>query len=133
MTAQASLIARYYAAFNSQDWDAMVTCLADTIRHDVNEGEQRGGRARFREFLQHMDACYAEQLTDMVIMVSADGTRGAAEFIVNGTYKKTDGDLPAARGQKYRLPAGAFFEIRDGDIQRITTYYNLKEWIRQVS
>ncbi|MEM6679931.1 MAG: isopropylmalate/homocitrate/citramalate synthase, partial [Pseudomonadota bacterium] len=35
--------------------------------------------------------------------------------------------------QTYRLPAGAFLEVRDGLIARVTTYYNLKEWIRQVS
>ena len=80
-----------------------------------------------------MDDCYDELLTDIVVMPSADGARAAAEFIVNGTYKKTDPGLPEARGQKYRLPAGAFFDVKDGEILRVTTYYNLKEWIRQVS
>ncbi len=80
-----------------------------------------------------MDVCYDENLTDIAIMTSPDGTRAAAEFIVNGVYKKTDGDLPEARGQTYKLPAGAFFEVRNGLIDRVTTYYNLKEWMRQVS
>ena len=53
--------------------------------------------------------------------------------MADGTYKTTDGDLPAARGQTYRLPAGAFFEVEDGFIRRVTTYYNLSEWVRQVS
>ena len=66
-------------------------------------------------------------------MTNPDGTRAAAEFIVNGTYLKTDPGLPEARGQSYRLPAGAFFTIRDGQIARVTTYYNLAEWVRQVS
>jgi hypothetical protein len=30
------------------------------------------------------------------------------------------------------LPAGSFFEISDGRISRVTTYYNLRNWIRQV-
>lgn len=66
-------------------------------------------------------------------MTSADGARAAAEFIVYGRYKETDGDLPPARGQSYVLPAGAFFEISDGKITRVTTRYNLKDWIAQVS
>jgi ketosteroid isomerase-like protein len=41
--------------------------------------------------------------------------------------------MPEARGQRYRLPAGAFFEIRDGKIARVTTTYNLRDWIAQVS
>jgi hypothetical protein len=31
------------------------------------------------------------------------------------------------------LPAGAFFEITDGLISRVSVYYNLADWIAQVS
>jgi steroid delta-isomerase-like uncharacterized protein len=128
-----ALIHRYYEAFNAKDWEGMLACLAEDVRHDVNEGDARGGRDKFRAFLAHMDTCYDETLTDMAVMVSRNERRAAAEFIVNGTYKTTDGDLPPAHGQRYRLPAGAFFEVEDGFIRRVTTYYNLNEWIRQVS
>ena len=133
MTETEALIERYYEAFNAGDREAMLACLADDVRHDVNEGEARGGKDKFRAFMEHMDTCYSEQLTDMAIMVSRNGRRAAAEFIVNGIYRTTDGDLPPAHGQRYRLPAGAFFEVEDGFIRRVTTYYNLNEWIRQVS
>ncbi len=132
MSATTDLIARYYAAFNAKDWEGMLACLTDDVRHDVNEGGERGGKARFGEFLAHMDRCYDERLTNIVVMSDAGGARGAAEFIVNGTYKATDDGLPAARGQTYVLPAGAFFEIAGGKIARVTTYYNLKNWIAQV-
>jgi steroid delta-isomerase-like uncharacterized protein len=132
MTA-ADLVARYYAAFNAKDWPGMLACLSDDVRHHVNEGAKRDGKARFGEFLAHMDACYDEKLTDIVVMVSADGARAAAEFMVHGTYKLTDGGLPPARGQRYALPAGAFFEIKGGAIARVTTYYNLQNWVAQVS
>lgn len=127
------LIKAYYAAFNAKDWAGMAACVAEDINHFVNEGDKRGGRSAFAEFIAHMDDCYDETLTDIVVMPSADGSRAAAEFIVNGVYKKTDAGLPKARGQTYRLPAGAFFDVKDGAITRVTTYYNLKEWIRQVS
>ena len=129
----AALVARYYAAFNAKDWAGMLACVHDEIRHDVNEGARRGGKAKFAEFLAHMDACYDEQLKDIAIMTTPDGARAAAEFVVHGTYKQTDGDLPAAHGQTYVLPGGAFLEIRDGLITRVTTYYNLQNWLAQVS
>lgn len=129
----ADLIARYYAAFNAKDWDGMLACVSDNLRHDVNEGGRHGGKQKFAAFIARMDECYDETLTDIVIMVSASGTRAAAEFIVNGIYKETDDGLPEACGQAYCLPAGAFFEISDDEITRVTTYYNLQEWIRQVS
>ena len=77
-------------------------------------------------------ACYAERLEDMVLLVSEDGRRAAAEFVVHGTYKATDGDLPQATGQIYTLQAGAFFKVADGAITRVTMYYNLSDWLRQV-
>ena len=65
-------------------------------------------------------------------MANADGSRGAAEFVVSGEYLADDEGLPPANGQRYRLPAGAFFTIADGRITRVSTYYNLQDWIAQV-
>jgi steroid delta-isomerase-like uncharacterized protein len=80
-----------------------------------------------------MGVSYREVLRDIVIFVSDDGARAAAEFVVHGEYLKTDPGLPEARGQRYVLPAGAFFTLRDGKISRVTTFYNLNDWIAQVS
>ncbi len=126
------VIRAYYDAFNQQDVEAFLALLADDIAHDVNQGERRIGKAAFRTFLLHMNRCYRELLTDIVIMENEDGTRGAAEFVVNGTYLVTDEGLPEASGQTYVLPAGAFFEIRGGKVARITNTYNLNDWIAQV-
>jgi len=127
------LITRYYAAFNAGDMATFESLLADDVVHDINQGGRESGKAAFRAFMQRMNGAYKEHLTDMVVFASADGTRGAAEFVVNGEYLKSDPGLPEARGQKYVLPAGAFFEVRDGKVARITNYYNLQDWIAQVS
>jgi len=126
-------VERYFAAFNAGDVPGMLDCLTDDVAHHVNEGKIRVGKEKFADFCAHMSRCYREELTDMVIFEAADGTRAAAEFIVNGTYLATDEGLPPAHGQTYRLPGGSFFELRDGKISRVTTYYNLADWVRQVS
>ena len=128
-----STIQTYFDAFNAGDTDAMLDCLTDDIAHHVNEGQIRVGREKFAEFNAHMTRCYRENLTDLVIFQSPDGTRAAAEFTVNGTYLATDDGLPEARGQTYCLPAGSFFTLRGGKIARVTTFYNLADWIAQVS
>lgn len=128
-----SLIARYYAAFNAGDPAGMLDCVTDDVEHRVNEGGIRRGRALFAEFCAHMGVSYRESLHDIVVFATDDGARAAAEFVVHGTYLQTDPGLPPARGQRYVLPAGAFFDIRDGRIARITTFYNLADWVRQVS
>ena len=128
-----ALIAAYYDAFNAGRTDEMLALLHDEVEHHVNEGGIRKGKALFADFNRHMTESYKENLTDMVIFANEAGDRAAAEFVVNGTYLKTDEGLPEAKGQTYRLPAGAFFTIRDGRIALVTTYYNLADWMRQVS
>lgn len=133
VTATTELVRCYYDAFNAKDWDRMLACVADDIRHDVNEGDRRGGKAAFRDFLQSMDRCYDERLEDIVVMVDQTGRRAAAEFIVHGRYLVADPGQPEAHGQEYLLSVGVFLEVVDGKIARVTTYYNLKNWIAQVS
>jgi steroid delta-isomerase-like uncharacterized protein len=127
------LVQRYYAGFNRGDAAAMLDVLSDSIVHDVNQGVRRVGKKAFKDFLEHMDRCYQEQLEDIVVMASDDGTRASAEFLVRGRYKVTDADLPPATGQSYALSAGTYFAIADGRITRVTTYYNLQDWIAQIS
>lgn len=129
----AKLIRSYYDAFNAGDNETMLAHLAEDVIHDVNQGERRVGKDKFRAFNARMTHHYKETLTDIAVMVSKDGTRAAAEFNVNGTYLNSDSDLPPAKGQTYVLPAGTFFAIRDGKIARVTTYYNLTDWIAQVA
>ncbi len=129
----ATLITAYYDAFNRGDRDAMLALLADDVAHDLNQGERETGREAFAAFMQRMDACYSEQLREIVVMVSPDGARAAAEYVVHGTYHHSDEGLPAATGQRYVLPGGAFFEVRGERIARVSNYYNLQDWIAQVA
>ncbi len=127
------LIKQYYDAFNAADMDTFLSLLTDDVIHDINQGKRETGKDVFRNFMSGMNTSYKEQLVDMVIMANADGSRASAEFVVLGEYLTTDEGLPPANGQKYRLPAGAFFDIRDGKVARVTNYYNLQDWIAQVS
>lgn len=133
MTDSRELIQGYYQAFNRADWSGMLELLADDVIHDLNQGGREIGRQPFQHFLQRMTRSYLEVLTDIVIMVSADGHRASAEYVVSGQYLSSDEGLPMAHGQRYRLAGGAFFNIEASKIKRVTNYYNLQEWIRQIS
>ncbi|SEP69338.1 conserved hypothetical protein, steroid delta-isomerase-related [Solimonas aquatica] len=128
----ADLIRRYYAAFNASEWDKFFAMLSEDIAHDINQGGRETGKAAFHRFIERMNKCYREQIVDIVVSVSEDGSRAAAEYVVLGTYLNTDEGLPPAKGQTYRLPGGAFFEIRNGLVARVTNYYNLQDWLHQV-
>ena len=127
------VVESYYAAFNARNFAGMLDFLSEQVAHDINQGEREVGIAAFKTFLGRMDVAYSETLRDIVICVDASGTRVAAEFIVDGTYLQADPGFPAAHGQKYTLPAATFFEVHDGKIGRVTTYYNLQDWLRQVA
>lgn len=131
-TTTLQLVQAYYTAFNAGDRDAMLALLTDDVAHDLNQGARETGRSAFAAFMQRMDASYRERLEGIVVMASMDGARAAAEYVVHGAYIADDAGLPAANGQRYRLPGGAFFDIRDGRIARVTNYYNLEDWIAQV-
>lgn len=127
------VIQRYYGAFNRGDWHGMLDMLDEGVIHDLNQGERQIGREAFAAFLRKMARCYLEVLTDVRILASNDGGHAAAEYVVSGQYLSADEGLPAARGQRYRLPGGAFFDLKGGKISRVSNYYNLPEWIAQIS
>ena len=127
-----ALIRAYYDAFNAFDVERFLSLLTDGVVHDVSQGGREVGKAAFRRFLARMDRCYGEKARDVAILVSADGKRAAAEFVIDGVYRATDEGLPPASGQRYVLPVGAFFEIEGGKIARISNHNNLKDWLRQI-
>jgi len=127
-----ALISLYYETFNRGDRPALLRLLQPNVVHDINQGTTEIGLEAFHLFLERMDRCYAEQVEDLVVMPSAEGSRAAAEFFIRGTYLATDEGLPPAAGQTYYLRVGAFFEIQDGSIARVTNYYNLSDWLKQV-
>lgn len=127
-----ALIRNYYSAFNAGDVDGFLDLLSDDVVHDINQGGREKGKKAFAKFLERMNRSYEEQIVQIEVMVNEDGSRAASEFIVLGKYLKTDEGLPPAQGQTYRLPAGAFFEVKDGKVARISNYYNLEDWLRQV-
>jgi steroid delta-isomerase-like uncharacterized protein len=127
----ADLLSRYYDAFNRRDYDGMLALLSDDVVHDINQGGREVGKPAFAAFLARMDRHYRERVVELVVMTHGD--RGAAEFVIEGEYLVADEGLPPATGQTYRLAVGAFFALRGGLITRVTNYYNLADWIRQVS
>jgi len=127
-----SLIHHYYDTFNSGDREALLALLDDGVVHEINEGGVETGKDAFRAFLARMDRSYQEAVEDLTVFTSHDPARAAAEFFIRGKYLVTDEGLPEATGQTYHLRVGAFFEIIDGKISRVTNHYNLQSWLKMV-
>lgn len=126
------LVLAFYTAFNRSDWPAMLSLLADNVVHELNQGPREVGKVAFAAYLQRVATSYREQLRDIVVMAAPDGDRAAAEYVAHGSYVADDVGMAPARGQEYVVPGGAFFAIRNNRIQRISNYFNEREWISQV-
>lgn len=133
MNMSKELIRLYYQKFNETKFDEMVALLAENVQHDLNEGETQTGKAAFASFMKVMDAHYSERVVDLEIFAGEHADRFAAEFFIEGNYTKTQAGLPPAANQPYRLRVGAFFEVKNGQIARVTNHYNLRQWIQMVS
>jgi steroid delta-isomerase-like uncharacterized protein len=86
----------------------------------VEGGGREIGRDKFRWYLGLRARWFNERVSDIVIMVS--GIHAAAEVTLRGTYRSAPEGWPEARGQRYSIPAGMFFEVDDGLISRVTVY-----------
>lgn len=129
----AALVREYCDALNDGDIDKLLQLVTDDVVHDVNQGERRQGRDKLKAFHARMAHHYSDKLVDAAVMVARNGERAAAEYNIKGTYKETEQGLPPASQQTYGLPGGTFFAIRDGKISRISTYFNMTDWLTQIA
>ncbi len=125
------LIREYYERFNRREIEPFIDLFTEDVIHEINQGEVEIGKDLFSTFMERAFSYGRERVVDLKIF--ADATRASAEFFVEGTYEKTCEGMPPANGQKFRLRCGAFFEFEGEKIHRVTTYYNLNDWIAQVS
>lgn len=117
----AALVQRYFDAFNARDLEACLSLLADDVMHDVEAGRCETGKPAFRAHIEKLARCHEEKVVDLFVIASADGLEATAEFTLLGVYLETDASLSEAEGQRYSLPGGARFEIRDGRIARVSS------------
>ncbi|MEO1280621.1 MAG: ketosteroid isomerase-related protein [Pseudomonadota bacterium] len=129
----AALVREYCEAWNAGDAEKLLSLVDDDLIHDVNQGERREGKERFKAFQARMAHHYKETLVEPVVMVARNGERAALEYNIEGVYLDTEQGLPTANKQTYALPGGTFFAIKDGKISRISTYFNMTDWITQIA
>ncbi len=120
------LVERYYEALNNRDIDALLEMLSEDVIFDVNCGQREVGKQAFGRCVRQLSVSYQEHIFDIEIMTNDNGCRVAAEFMVLGIcMDETDpGGEPPDLGQTYRLPGGAFFEVENGKIIRVSANYN---------
>jgi steroid delta-isomerase-like uncharacterized protein len=126
------LLQRYFHALNDRDIRTCLTLVSADLILEPNQGFTEHGHDAFAAYLERQLHCYRETAEKLVILAEPQGRHAACEYQLVGEYLATGDGLPEACGQRYALRVGAFFEIRDGLISRITLHFNLPDWLAQV-
>lgn len=126
------LLQRYFNALNDRDIRACLALVSDELVLEPNQGFAEQGRDAFAGFLERHLHCYREVIEPLMMLVAPEGRHAACEYRVTGEYLATDDGLPEACGQRYEMRVGAFFEIHNGLISRISLHFNLPDWLAQV-
>lgn len=128
-----SLVQNYYKTFVAKDLSGFLALLTEDVVHEINQGPTEKGKTQFKTFMEdhfsHGDQC----VDDLIVFSSPDGKYATSRFNCSGKYMKTVEGYPPANGQFWKIPVVTYFEIRDDRISHVAVYYNLKDWINQVS
>ncbi len=128
-----TLITAYYQAIESQHLDKFMDLLSDKVVHDINEGETEIGKDKFKTFMMDQFSHGKIKIKDLIILTSSDGQYAMSRFICSGTYDKSIAGYPKAHGQKWEIPVVSYFKIENNKISQVAVYYNLKNWVNQLS
>ena len=126
------LVENYYQTFVNKDLSGFLQLLTEDVVHEINQGPTEKGKALFKTFMiDHF--IHDQNVDDLIIFSSPDGKYATSRFNCSGKYEKSVEGLPLAKGQLWKIPVVTYFEFRDNLISHVAVYYNLKDWIDQVS
>ena len=122
----------YYTAYNARSIDGQTSLMTDGFIYISNSGEVREGKEAYRKYTESLFAEVHEKVVEIKYFFDPQQSVVIAHGIAEGTYETTAAGMPKARGQKYRIPVVEFFEMKDGQIARLTTVYNENLWSEQI-
>lgn len=115
------VIARYIDAYNRRDADAMLACLAGTVRFENRAGGQvtatAADRAAFAAMARAGVAAFAERRQTVLHAITvADTTLAEIDYAAT-----VAADLPNGwkAGQRLAFRGASLFRVRDGLIDRL--------------
>jgi len=130
------LIQSAFSAMQDHDLDRFRDLLAEdaTLYDPSSEAAPPRGPAAIAAALAPMLKAFPDLQIEVRTLV-ADGARAAAEVVRTGTHtgdlELLGGTVPPT-GREVRLPECIVFEVRDGQIQSMTTYVDRLHVLKQL-
>ena len=127
------ILDEWASAWSSKDVAKFMALFTDdAVYEDVTFGEVAQGSEELRKFATGTFDAFADLNFELKArFVSADGRRGALEWLWRGRQTKDLPGLPAT-GKPFEVRGASVLEFRDGKISRTADYWDLTTYLRQV-
>jgi steroid delta-isomerase-like uncharacterized protein len=130
------LVNELYAAWSLHEPDRVDAIFTDDAAYeDVAGGQVLRGKAAIKELLRAAFAWAPDFRVTMTSLTIA-GDTGTTEWVIEGTQAGAVqagpfGELPAT-GRIFRLRGASILMFRDGRIAKVTDYYDMATFLRQL-
>ena len=122
----------YLAAMNAHDLEKMLTFFTDDAVYDCTPmGKVSKGKKEIKDFFSNTFTNFPDFKIEMKSAFNA-GEQGAGEWVMSGTFAKSDIPEMPATGKKFSVRGAGITEFRGGKISRTTNYWNLAAFLQQV-
>lgn len=128
-----TLVKSYYQAILNQDLEQFMSLLSENVVHAINQGATEIGKSKFKLFMQEQFSHGDVEIENLQILSSEDAQTAMVHYICKGRYLKDIPGFPPAKDQAWSLPVMTYFEVKNNFLSHVAVYYNLQDWIRQVS
>lgn len=125
------LVNELYTAWSLHQPERIDTLFTDdAIYEDVAAGRTQHGKDEIKQLLRAAFA-WAPDFRVAMISLTVGDDRAATEWVSEGIQTGPIGDLPAS-GDSFRLRGASILMFRDGKIAKVTDYYDMATFLRQL-
>jgi steroid delta-isomerase-like uncharacterized protein len=125
------LVHELYAAWSLHEPERIDAIFAeDAVYEDVAGAQLVRGKKAIKELLRAAYAWAPDFRVTMKSLIVADNA-AATEWVSEGIQTGPIGDLPAS-GNSFRLRGASVLTFRDGKIAKVTDYYDMATFLRQL-
>jgi steroid delta-isomerase-like uncharacterized protein len=122
----------YMAALNAHDLEKVLAFFADDAVYDcIPMGKVSHGKKEIKDFFSNTFTSFPDFKLEMKSGFNA-GDRGAAEWVMSGTFAHSSIPEMPATGKKFSVRGAAITEFKGDKISRNTNYWNLAAFLQQV-
>jgi len=128
-----SIVAQFIENYNEKQWRNLFNVLDKHVILEQNEIAVIQGIQAFDSFICKMTHAFDERLFDIHYYYSTTcASKLSTQYQVEGYYKNGNFKRPA-NNQHYSITRYSFFEISNGKITKISTFFNRKKMIDQIT